>query len=277
MYLLDACNRHSEIWSGHSPYNGRQAQFPKCKRRGPSDSFRYSGPNELKLDQVNGRILLPRLGWLRYRNSRNVLRRIRNVTVGSSGKKWFISVLAVREVERPIAKGPAVGIDMGIVRFATLSEGRLYTPLNSFQRHENALAAAQRALSRKTQVLAMSKSDGIAAKRRLNRSILDPGWFEFRRQLEYKLRWNGGRLIAVSPRNTSITCPRCRHVGKENRVNQAQFECVACGLRENADRVGALDVLSAGHARFACAETSRGLGRRAKNPLTRSRKTFDLR
>jgi transposase len=65
----------------------------------------------------------------------------------------------------------------------------------------------------------------------------------------YKLRWNGGRLIAVSPRNTSITCPRCRHIGKENRLSQAQFECVACELQENADLVGALNVLRTGHAR----------------------------
>ena len=298
-------------------YNGRQAQFPRFKRRGLSDSFRYSGSNELsnelKLDQANGRILLPRLGWLRYRNSRDVLGRIRNVTVSSSGKKWFVSILAVREVERPVARGPAVGIDMGIVRFATLSDGKFYTPLNSFRRHENALAAAQRALSRKTkysnnwrkeksrvqriyvrianargdylhkisnaisqshavvcvedlQVSAMSKSDGEAAKRRLNRSILDQGWFEFRRQLEYKLRWNGGRLIAVSPRNTSITCPRCKHVGKENRLNQAQFECAVCGLQENADLVGALNVLRAGHARLACAETSPAYGASGQEP-----------
>jgi putative transposase len=48
-------------------YNDRQAQFPRFERRGLSDSFRYSRPSELKLDQANGRILLPRLGWLRYR------------------------------------------------------------------------------------------------------------------------------------------------------------------------------------------------------------------
>ena len=97
------------------------------------------------------------------------------------------------------------------------------------------------------------------AKRGLNKSILDQGWFEFRRQLEYKLRWNGGRLIAVSPRNTSITCPGCGNTAKENRQSQAQFECVACGFRENADLVGAMNVLRAGHARLACAETSLGL------------------
>ncbi len=47
----------------------------------------------------------------------------------------------------------------------------------------------------------------VRAKAGLNRAILDQGWFEFRRQLNYRLAWNGGWLIAVPPRNTSRTCP----------------------------------------------------------------------
>jgi IS605 OrfB family transposase len=43
----------------------------------------------------------------------------------------------------------------------------------------------------------------------LNRAILQQNWFEFRRQLAYKLAWRGGRLILVSPRYTSRTCPQC--------------------------------------------------------------------
>ena len=43
----------------------------------------------------------------------------------------------------------AVGIDLGITRFATLSDGTFYAPLNSFKRHETALRKAQQAMSRK--------------------------------------------------------------------------------------------------------------------------------
>lgn len=86
----------------------------------------------------------------------------------------------------------------------------------------------------------------VAAKSGLNRSILDQSWFEFRRQLEYKLLWNGGFLFAVPPQNTSRTCPACGHVGKENRQTQAKFECVECGYSENADVIGAINVLKRG-------------------------------
>lgn len=88
----------------------------------------------------------------------------------------------------------------------------------------------------------------VAAKSGLNRSILDQSWFEFRRQLDYKLLWNGGHLVVVPPQNTSRCCPICNHTDKENRRTQAKFECVECGFAENADVVGAINVLKRGQA-----------------------------
>ena len=202
----------------------------------------------------------------------------------------------------------AIGIDMGIARFATLSDGSFYEPRNSFKMLENALRKAQQAMSRKVkfsnnwnkekakvqrvhakivnsrrdylhktssdisknhaivciedlQVKNMSKSAAgtmdqqgrnVRAKSGLNKAILDQGWFEFRRQLDYKLAWNGGYLIAVPPKNTSRTCPCCGHISKDNRMTQARFACVECGFEENADVVGAINVLRAGHSRLAC-------------------------
>ena len=51
----------------------------------------------------------------------------------------------------------------------------------------------------------------VKQKSGLNRSILDQGWAEFRRQLEYKSAWNGGFVVAVPPQYTSQTCPCCDH------------------------------------------------------------------
>ncbi|WP_348760065.1 RNA-guided endonuclease InsQ/TnpB family protein [Candidatus Methylocalor cossyra] len=297
-----------DLERAYANFFAKLADFPRFKKKGQSDSFRYPDPKQIKLDQGNSRIFLPKLGWLRYRNSREVLGEVRNVTVSQSCGKWFMSIQTEREVEPPIPKGGAVGIDMGIARFVTLSDGTFYAPLNSFKRHEKALRKAQQALSRKVkfsnnwrkakariqriharignarrdflhkisttisqnhavvciedlQVRNMSKSaagsaeapgKNVRAKSGLNKSILDQGWFEFRRQLDYKLAWNGGWLVKVPPQNTSRTCPACGHVSADNRQTQAQFVCVECGFEENADVVGAINVLRAGHARFAC-------------------------
>ena len=297
-----------DLERAYTNFFAKRADFPRFKKKGRHDSFRYPDPKQIKLDQSNCRIFLPKLGWLRYRNSREVLGAVKNVTVSQSCGKWFVSIQTEREVEQPIPNGGAVGIDMGIARFATLSDGTFYAPLNSFKRHEDRLRRAQQAMSRKVkfssnwkkakarvqkiharigntrrdflhkatttisqnhaivciedlQVRNMSKSAAgttdapgrnVRAKSGLNKAILDQGWFEFRRQLDYKLAWSGGHLIAVPPRNTSRTCPACGHVSKDNRQTQAKFECVECGFEENADVVGAINVLRAGHARLAC-------------------------
>jgi putative transposase len=98
------------------------------------------------------------------------------------------------------------------------------------------------------QALIMSKSAtgtvekpgrNVRAKAGLNKSILDQGWFAFRRQLEYKMAWSGGRLLAVPPHHTSRTCPCCGQVAKESRKTQARFLWVACGYANHADVVGA--------------------------------------
>ncbi|MDR0478316.1 MAG: transposase [Burkholderiaceae bacterium] len=289
----------------------KRAAFPKFRKKGQRDSFRYPDPKQFKLDAANARIFLPKLGWMRLRLSRAVLGEPCNATVSLSGGKWFVSIQTEREVHQPVPQASsAIGIDVGIARFATFSDGQYLEPLHSFKRHETRLRRAQRAMSRKVkfsnnwrkakariqriharignarrdylhkattaisqnhamvciedlQVRNMSKSaagtakkpgKNVRAKSGLNKSILDQGWFEFRRQLDYKLAWSGAMLIAVPPQNTSRTCPACGCVSVDNRLSQAVFRCVACGHEDNADHVGAINILARGHRVAACGE-----------------------
>ena len=88
----------------------------------------------------------------------------------------------------------------------------------------------------------------VAAKSGLNRSILDQGWHAFKSMLSYKLEQLGGDLLLVDPRYTSQKCSKCCYTDKENRLSQAQFACMRCGHKENADINAAKNVLAAGHA-----------------------------
>ena len=100
----------------------------------------------------------------------------------------------------------------------------------------------------------------VKAKSGLNKSILDQGWFEFRRQLAYKLSWKGGMLVEVDYRHTSQTCSCCGHTAKENRKSQAIFICLACGYEENADANAAKNILTVGQTGMAC-QANRTSGR----------------
>ncbi|MCQ6936790.1 hypothetical protein VR556_24420, partial [Escherichia coli] len=62
----------------------KRAAFPRFKTRGQNDAFRY--PQGVKLDQENSRIFLPKLGWMRYRNNRQVTGVVKNVTVSQPGR-----------------------------------------------------------------------------------------------------------------------------------------------------------------------------------------------
>ncbi|MDU8350391.1 transposase [Pseudomonas syringae pv. actinidiae] len=128
----------------------KRSAFPRFKKRGQHDSFRYPDSKQIKLDQQNGRVLLPKLGWVRYRNSRSVLGEVRNATISYRGGRWYISIQTRRVVENP--KHPSssmVGLDAGIKRFYTLCDGSYAEPLNSFKKHERRLARYQRRMARK--------------------------------------------------------------------------------------------------------------------------------
>ena len=92
----------------------------------------------------------------------------------------------------------------------------------------------------------------VKAKSGLNRSILDQGWHMFQVFLEYKMRLNGGKIIYVNPKNTSIKCSKCKHIAKENRKSQSKFECVKCGFKANADYNASLNILAEGLSVIAC-------------------------
>jgi hypothetical protein len=139
-----------DLEKAYKNFFAKRADFPRFKRKGGGDSFRYPDPQQIKLDQANSRIFLPKLGWLRYRNSRDVLGEVRNVTVSQSGDKWFAAIQTQREVEQPLPTvTSAIGIDVGIARFATMSDASFVVPLNSFKQHQQRLARYQRCMSRK--------------------------------------------------------------------------------------------------------------------------------
>ncbi len=283
-------------------------RLPRFKKKSARDSFRY--PQGFKIE--NNKVFLPKIGWLRFRQSRQLLGVVKNITVSRQSDGWYVSIQT--QYETPEPKHPStsvVGIDLGIAQFATLSDGHVYLPLNSFRTLETKLAMEQRKLSSKKKfsnnwkkqqqrigklhhkvancrndylhkisheisenqamifieelkVSNMSRSAkgdneqhgrNVKPKSGLNKSILDQGWSEFRRQLEYKQTWKGGHVLAVDPKYTSQTCPKCQYVSKDNRKSQAKFQCIECGYEANADFVGAVNILARGHRVLACGET----------------------
>lgn len=69
----------------------------------------------------------------------------------------------------------------------------------------------------------------VRAKSRLNKSIIEQGWFEFRRQRAYKLAWRGGWPVAAPPQNRRAAAEHeldlsgCGCMSVDNRPTQARL------------------------------------------------------
>jgi len=226
------------------------------------------------------------------------------MTVSKENNHWYASIQTEERIKDPVhpALDSIVGIDVGVVHFASVSDGTLREQFIDFpsplKRYGKELVKAQRNLSRKKKFsknwmkqkkrvekvhedisntrkdylhkvsTTIAKNHGIVgmedlkvknmtksargtiedpgrnvrAKSGLNRAILDQGWGMFKQMLKYKLEYSGGMLVPVPSKNTSLTCPMCSNVSKENRESQAVFVCKSCGFSHNADWVGAENV-----------------------------------
>lgn len=289
----------------------KRSGFPRFKRKGNRDSFRYPDQKQFKIDQPNSRFYLPKLGWVRYYNSREITGTAKQITITRETDGWYVSVQTEEDRNpSPQVIENSVGIDVGVAVFATMSDGVKFNSPLDLKIVSKKIANSQRNLAKKVRgssnwrksvskiqkiykkifnvrkdflhkvstticknhavvivedlkVKNMSASakgtiekpgKRVKAKSGLNKAILSQGWSEFFRQLEYKLAWNGGRLIKIAPHNTSMRCANCNHVCKENRKTQSSFECIECKNLENADVNAAKNIQAAGLAVLACGE-----------------------
>jgi putative transposase len=300
----------------------KEGGFPKFKKKGDPESFRF--PAGFQVDAGNARIKLPKLGWIQYQKSREIVGTPKNITISCKAGRWFVSIQTEREIELSIPpKGGAIGVDLGVSKFAALSNGQFLESPRALKTHLVRLRRAHRCLSRKKRrsknrlkqklkvqrlharisnirldclhkashylsknhalvviedlkVRNLSRSAkgslekpgvNVKAKSGLNRSILDQGWGEFRRQLEYKCAWSGGILLKIAPHYTSQTCAQCGYCASDNRKTQECFRCTGCQHEDNADTNAAINILRAGLAQLACGEEIRpeGLDPRASS------------
>jgi len=278
---------------------GNDPGYPRFKKKYLHDSFRF--PQGFTFQDRH--VFLPKLGWFRFYKSREIQGVPKNVTVTRDGPHWYISVQVEQDIpDSDPAREPSAGMDLGVSRLFTLSDGSFTEPLDAFRNLEDKLAREQRKLSRKVRfsanwrkqkarvnrvhrkirdrrrdflhktstalarsysvlfaedlnVRGMSASargtvdspgKNVRAKAGLNKAVLDQGWSELLRQLDYKLSRRGGELVRVSPRDTSRACSRCGNVSENNRKSQSRFECTACGLVMHADENAAVNIATLG-------------------------------
>jgi putative transposase len=255
--------------------------FPRFRSSQRYDSFGFSLST-----MRDKRLNVPNVGRIKLRGGRDVAGKAKCCTVKRDGKRWTVSVvcdIGPAPVKRIVAK--AVGIDVGITTLATLSDGIEIDNPRWTKQHEDQIAAANRALSRKQKRSknriharqALSRAHQRAANARRNylhhvskwlianydliahealnvkgmargnlaKSILDAAWTILLSQIRYKAESAGAYVIAVNPRGTSQLCSGC---GESVRKTLAEriHDCLQCGLSLGRDHNAARNILTLG-------------------------------
>lgn len=128
----------------------KQVGFPKFKsKKNPKQSYRTQNVNNnISID--GNKIKLPKLGLVRFVNSRNFNGKIKNCTISKTKtNKYFVSVLVEEGIEELPKNNNAVGFDLGLENFLITSDGEIVENPRTLNKYERKLVKLQRQLAKK--------------------------------------------------------------------------------------------------------------------------------
>jgi len=128
----------------------KQSSFPNFKKKGVKDSFYISGD---KFSVAGCYVKIPKLGRVKMTEHLRYSGKIVSATVSRKADWWFISITV--KVDEAEVKGEnqafnPVGIDFGVSKFATLSDGVVFENPRVSKKFSQRLRMLNKSLSRKT-------------------------------------------------------------------------------------------------------------------------------
>jgi putative transposase len=265
--------------------------FPRFKGKGRYRTFTFKDAahrNGVRLVAGGERVELTGIGRVKVKLHRPIVGTVKQASVSLGGDgHWYVAFTCDDVPAEPLAPTDReVGIDVGITKFATLTDGPPIENPRPYERAQATLAVAQRRVSRrkrgsarrrKAAVLLTKQHDRVRrvrldfhhkaaldivrrfdrisiedlnikglAQMRLAKQVYDAAWAQFRTILTAKAERAGREVIAVDPRGTSQYCSGCG-VEARKSLSIRVHECSACGLRIDRDLNAAHNVQARGH------------------------------
>ena len=284
--LTDALHRKIEMKK-----RGEMSGFPRFKSIDRLKSLMYPQSGfSLKADKK--KLKVTPFGEINLRLHRPVNSAIKTLTLKKETTgKWY-AILTAETEAKPIPKnnGSQVGIDLGLINFAVLSDGTAIKNPRHLKKHQDNLRAKQKPLSRAKR----GSSNRKKAKKRLaivhervrnirrdflhklsrklvrshslialedlasqkmaenahGKSINDAGWNAFISMLSYKAESAGSRVMLVNPENTTKECSRCGTL-TDKELSERRHDCPSCGLSMDRDLNAAINILNRATAGIA--------------------------
>ena len=151
--LDDTCKK---LFNKTGGYPKHKSKYNRNSYNIPSTYKKYKDKEycNIELDLTNRQIKLPKLKWVKirgYRNTNNINGKIKNATISREPNgKYYVSILYEMYDKVPIIKPRTiVGIDLGIKKLLTLSDGTVYDNNKYIDKYTKRIKRKQRELSRK--------------------------------------------------------------------------------------------------------------------------------
>jgi putative transposase len=132
--------------------NGETPGYPRFKGKGRYKSLTFTQFGDgLGASFQNGKLKLSKIGLVKIKLHRDIPGTVKTVTVKRDTiGKWYAVLAVETELNQPgTHPGTAAGLDVGLEKFATLSDGSAIENPKYLRKTEKRLKHAQRALSRK--------------------------------------------------------------------------------------------------------------------------------
>jgi putative transposase len=176
--------------------NKQTPGYPRFRCKGEHDSFRY--PQGVKIKE--NFVWLPKIGWVKFRKSREVEGKIKQTTVIREGRYWYVCFAC--EIARDQAKPSgeeAVGIDVGLEHFATIATETGITEIKSPSFLKKKLTKI-RYLSRQLSKKKKMSRNRLKAKQALNtkHSVIKNQRRDFQHKLSTQLVKNHDKIVIES-------------------------------------------------------------------------------
>ena len=117
----------------------KSKKSPRFKKKGKSDSFTLDG----SITVENKRIKVPRIGWLKTYETLPDNITPKSVTISHRARRWFISCQIQIQPQQLAPLDKPVSVDLGLLRFATLSTGEEVCSPRPYKQLEKKLAKLQ--------------------------------------------------------------------------------------------------------------------------------------
>ncbi|MDJ0746748.1 MAG: RNA-guided endonuclease TnpB family protein [Xenococcaceae cyanobacterium MO_167.B27] len=114
---------------------------PRFKKKGQDDRFTLDG----SITVEHNRIKVPRIGWLKTYERLPQDIKPKSVTISKRANKWFVSfkLEIPPQPQKMLLKNQAIGVDLGLLRFATISTGEEVTSPKPYKKLEKKLRRLQ--------------------------------------------------------------------------------------------------------------------------------------